>query len=132
MAIEVGVATVAADRAEPAMLDALDELTVALDGMLEDFAAYRQADVRLHVGLAELTGSPRLVSAMTEVQGEMTAIIALIAHPPEVLDAANAQHRRLLGALRRHDPGDAARVMAEHVRATEHILAGLLPTGSAS
>ncbi len=61
---------------------------------------------------------------MTEVQGEMTGIISLIAHPPEVLDAANAQHRRLLGALRRHDPGDAARVMAEHVRATEHILAG--------
>jgi DNA-binding FadR family transcriptional regulator len=132
MAIEVGVATVAAERAEPAMLDALDELTVALDAMLEDFAAYRQADVRLHVGLAELTGSPRLVSAMTEVQGEMTGIISLIAHPPEVLDAANAQHRRLLAALRRHDPGDATRVMAEHVRATEHILAGLLPAGTAS
>jgi DNA-binding GntR family transcriptional regulator len=49
-----------------------------------------------------------------------------------VLDAANAQHRRLLGALRRHDPGDAARVMAEHVRATEHILAGLLPPASES
>jgi DNA-binding FadR family transcriptional regulator len=127
MAIEVGVATVAAERAEPAMLDTLDALTVALDGMLDDFGAYRQADVRLHVGLAELTGSPRLVSAMTEVQGEMTGIISLIAHPPEVLDAANAQHRRLLTALRRHDPGDAARVMAEHVRATEHILAGLMP-----
>jgi DNA-binding FadR family transcriptional regulator len=127
MAIEVGVATVAAERAEPEMLDALDSIVVALDGMLEDFAGYRQADVRLHVGLAELTRSARLVSAMTDAQGEMTGIISLIAHPPEVLDVANAQHRRLLGALRRHDPGDAARVMAEHVRATEHILAGLLP-----
>ncbi len=132
MAIEVGVATVAAERAEPELLDALDSIVVVLDGMLEDFPAYRQADVRLHVGLAELTRSPRLVSAMTEVQGDMTGIISLIAHPPEVLDAANAQHRRLLGALRRHDPGDAARVMAEHVRATEHILAGLLPPASKS
>jgi DNA-binding FadR family transcriptional regulator len=127
MAIEVGVATVAAERAEPEMLDGLDAIVVALDGMLEDFTAYRQGDVRLHVGLAELTRSSRLVSAMTDVQGEMTGIISLIAHPPEVLDAANAQHRRLLAALRRHDPGDAARVMAEHVRGTEHILAGLLP-----
>jgi DNA-binding FadR family transcriptional regulator len=127
MAIEVGVATVAAERAEPEMLDALDSIVAALDDLLEDFTAYRQADVRLHVGLAELTRSSRLVSAMTDVQGEMTGIISLIAHPPEVLDAANAQHRRLLGALRRHDPGDAARVMAEHVRATEYILAGLLP-----
>ena len=30
-------------------LDALDELADALEGTLEDFAAYRQADVRLHV-----------------------------------------------------------------------------------
>jgi DNA-binding FadR family transcriptional regulator len=129
MAIEIGIAAVAAERAEPEMLDTLDALTVALDGMLEDFAAFRQADVRLHVGLAELTRSPRLVSAMTEVQSEMTGIIALIPHPPEVLDSSNAQHRRLLAAVRRHDAGDAARVMAEHLRATEHILAGLLPAG---
>ena len=57
MAVEVGVAVLAAERATAATLDALDELVVALDGMLEDFAAYRQADVRLHVGLAEATGS---------------------------------------------------------------------------
>ena len=61
----------------PSMLDALDELVVALDGMLDDFAAYRQVDVRLHVGLAEATRSPRLVTAMTEVQGAMTGLISL-------------------------------------------------------
>ena len=100
---------------------------VALDGMLEDFPAYRQADVRLHVALAEATRSPRLVTAMTEVQGAMTGLISLIAHPPEVLDSSNAQHRRLLAAVRRHDGALAAREMAEHLRGTEHILAGLLP-----
>jgi DNA-binding FadR family transcriptional regulator len=128
MAIEIGIAAVAAQRAEPEMLYALDSVVIALDGMLEDFSAYRQADVRLHVGLAELTHSPRLVSAMTEVQGEMTGIIALIAHPPEVLASSNAQHRRLLAAMRRHDAETAARVMAEHLRATEHVLAGLMPS----
>ena len=46
--------------AEPA-LAALDEVCAALDDPLEDFAAYRQADVRLHIGLAEATGSTRLV-----------------------------------------------------------------------
>jgi DNA-binding FadR family transcriptional regulator len=129
MAVEVGVAVLAAERAEPEMLDALDELVVALDGMLEDFTSYRQADVRLHVGLAEATQSPRLVTAMTEVQGSMSGLISLIAHPPEVLDSANAQHRRLLAAVRRRDEAAAAREMTEHLRGTEHILAGLLPTG---
>jgi GntR family transcriptional regulator, transcriptional repressor for pyruvate dehydrogenase complex len=97
--------------------------------MLEDFSAYRQADIRLHVGLAEATGSTRLVRAMTEVQGEMTDLIAHIAHPPEVLAWANAQHRRLLAAVRKRDTMRAARVMSEHLQGTEHILAGLLPRG---
>lgn len=128
-ALEVGVAMLAAERAEPAMLGHLEELDAALDGLLEDFAAYRQADVRLHVGLAEATGSPRLVTAMTEAQGEMTDLISLIAHPPEVLASSNAQHRRVLRAIRSRDEGGAAQAMAEHVRGTEHILAGLLPRG---
>jgi GntR family transcriptional regulator, transcriptional repressor for pyruvate dehydrogenase complex len=127
MTVEVGVAMLAAERAEPAMVDSLDELVVALDGELEDFVAYRPIDVRLHVGLAEATQSPRLVTAMTEVQGAMTGLISLIAHPPEVLDSSNAQHRRVLAAVRRHDGAAAAREMAEHLRGTEHILAGLLP-----
>jgi DNA-binding FadR family transcriptional regulator len=129
MVVEVGIAVLAAERAEPEVLDALDELVVALDGMLEDFGAYRQADVRWHVGLAEATRSPRLVTAMTEVQGAMTGLISHIAHPPEVLDSANAQHRRILAAVRRHDEAAAAREMTEHLRGTEHVLAGLLPKG---
>jgi DNA-binding FadR family transcriptional regulator len=127
LAVEVGVAVLAAERADVESLAALYELARALEGMLDDFDAYRQADVRLHVGLAETTGSSRLVARQTEVQGEMTRLISLIAHPPEVLESANTQHRRLLYAIRRRDESAAAREMAEHVRATEQILGGLLP-----
>ena len=127
MAVEVGIAVLAAERAEPERLDVLEQVVVAIDGMLDDFTAYRQADIRFHVGLAEATHSLRLVTAMTETQGAMSELISLIAHPPEVLDWANAQHRRLLTAVRRHDEAGAAREMTEHLRGTEHILAGLLP-----
>lgn len=127
MAVEVGIAVLAAERADAEAMKALEALVLALDGMLDDFPAYRQADVRLHVALAEATGSPPLVTAMTEVQGKMTDLISLIAHPPEVLDSSNAQHRRLLVAIRRGDEPAAAREMAEHLRGTEHVLAGLLP-----
>lgn len=129
VAVEVGVAVLAAERAAPEALATLDELADMLDEMLEDFSSYRQADIRLHVGLAEATGSSRLVTAMTEVQGAMTGLIALIAHPPEVLASSNAQHRRLLAALHRHDQGGAAQEMIDHLRGTEHVLAGLLPGG---
>jgi DNA-binding FadR family transcriptional regulator len=127
MAVEVGVAALAAERAGNDAIDSLEELVFALDGMLEDFPAYRQADVRFHVGLAEATGSQSLVTAMTEVQGSMSGVIALIAHPPEILASANAQHRRMLNAIRRHDEAAAAFEMIEHLRGTEHVIAGLLP-----
>ncbi|MGO9489890.1 MAG: FadR/GntR family transcriptional regulator [Solirubrobacteraceae bacterium] len=129
LAVELGVAVLAAERAEPAELCALDEVAGALDAALEDFAAYRQSDIRLHVGLAEAAGSTRLVREMTEVQGAMTDLIAYIAHPPEVLASSNSQHRRLLAAVRERDAMRAAQVMTEHLQGTEHVLAGLLPGG---
>jgi DNA-binding FadR family transcriptional regulator len=132
LAVELGVAFLAAERATPRMLDGLDGLVDALDGMLDDFAAYRQTDIHLHVGLAEATGNRRLLSAMTDMQGAMTALISFIAHPHDVLASSNLQHRRLLAALRAGDDLRAVRVMAEHLRATEHVLAGLLPSSAAS
>jgi len=127
LSVEVGIATLAAERASDDQLEALDEVIDELDTLLEDFPAYRQADVRFHVALAESTGCQRLVTACTEAQGAMTQLIELIAHPPEVLAASNHQHRRLLEALHRRDEQAAALVMIEHLRGTEHILAGLLP-----
>jgi len=129
LAVELGVAMLAAERAEPAEVSALEEVLCALEDSLEDFTAYRQADIRLHVGLAEATRSVRLVRAATEVQGAMTDLIAYIAHPPQVLASSNAQHRRLLGAIGERDAMRAVRAMAEHLQGTEHVLAGLLPGG---
>jgi GntR family transcriptional repressor for pyruvate dehydrogenase complex len=132
MSVEVGIAALAAERSFEAQVALLEEVVDAIDSLLEDFPGYRQADVRFHIGLAEATGTPRLVTAMTEVQGAMTGLIDLIAHPPEVLASANAQHRRILEAVRAHDEVGAAKEMIEHVKATEHILGGLLPSGVTS
>jgi DNA-binding FadR family transcriptional regulator len=127
LVIEIGVAVLAADRATPAQLDALGEIVTALDGCIDDFPAYRQLDIRFHVGLAEATGSQRLVGHMTQCQGSMSDLIHHIAHPPQVLAHANAQHARLLSAMRGRDVGATVQTMTEHLHGTEHILAGLLP-----
>jgi GntR family transcriptional regulator, transcriptional repressor for pyruvate dehydrogenase complex len=129
LAVELGVALLAAERARPEDLAALDALLAALEDSLEDFPAYRQADIRLHVGLAEATRSPRLVRAMTDAQGAMTDLIAYIAHPPEVLASSNDQHRRIVAAVRDRDAVRAAGAMTEHLQGTERVLAGLLPGG---
>ncbi|MFL5869825.1 MAG: FCD domain-containing protein, partial [Solirubrobacterales bacterium] len=63
---------------------------------------------------------------MTEVQGQMSDLIARIAHPEEVLAQSNAQHRRLVALLRDGDAEQAVPLMRKHIRGTEHILAGLI------
>ena len=127
VAVEIGVSVLACRRARGSAVSGLGQLLAAMEDVTEDFGAYRQLDVRFHIGLAEATGNPRLVTMATEVQGEATRLIALIAHPPEVLNSSNVQHRRLLAAVASGDEGATAREMAEHLRGTEHVLAGLLP-----
>ena len=94
-----------------------------------DFEDYRRADIRFHIGVAEAAGSPRLVTAMTEVQGQMSELIALIAHPEQVLTNSNEQHAHILKLLRPATRPGGRALMREHIEGTEHILAGLLPRG---
>ena len=67
----------------------------------DDFEDYRLANIRFHIGIAEAAASPRLVTEMTEVQGQMSGLIGRIAHPEEVLAQSNAQHLQLLKLLRK-------------------------------
>jgi GntR family transcriptional regulator, transcriptional repressor for pyruvate dehydrogenase complex len=127
-AVEVGVATVAADRIEDDALQAMREAVDRMEAATE-FEEYRRADVRFHIAIAEATGVPRLVELATEVQAEVTELIAHIAHPPQVLRHSNADHVRLIEALGRHDAARAMRVMRKHLTGTEHILSGLMPGG---
>ena len=127
LAVELAVALLAAERAEADDLEPLDDCVAAMDAALEDFPSYRHADVRWHIGLAEAAGSQRLIAAMTEAQGLMTDLISYIAHPPELLAWTNQQHATMVLAVRKRDGDRAVRIMAEHLKGTEHVLAGLLP-----
>lgn len=126
VAVEVGVVVLAAERAGPGDLDRLQEHVDAMRGRVHDFPAYRRADVFFHLGVAEAARSARLVAAMTEVQGQMSDLIAHIAHPAPVLAQSNAQHAQLVRLLEGRDAWGAARVAREHVEGTERVLAGLL------
>jgi DNA-binding FadR family transcriptional regulator len=127
VAIETGAVVLAAERGDEQQFDRLEELVEKMGDELEDFGEFRRTDIRFHLVIAEAAHSPRLLSAMTDVQSQMSDLIALIPHPPEVLTSSNDQHTRLVKALRKGDTARAVRQMREHTEATEHILAGLLP-----
>lgn len=123
VAIEVGATLLAAERADSDQLDHLDEHVETM-AEAKEFAHYRRADIGFHIGVAEAARSPRLVRSMTEVQGQVSDLIALIPYPERVLTHSNAQHKRLVTLLRKGDGSRAAVLMREHIQGTEHILAG--------
>jgi GntR family transcriptional regulator, transcriptional repressor for pyruvate dehydrogenase complex len=126
--VETGATVLAAERAEDADLDRLHRLTEDMSlTQGTSFEVYRRADVLFHIGLAEACHSPRLVVAMTEIQGQMSDLIHRVSHPDQVLSHSNAQHRRLVALLRRRDISRAVRLMRQHCEGTEHILAALMP-----
>jgi GntR family transcriptional repressor for pyruvate dehydrogenase complex len=125
VAVETGATILAVERGAEEQFERLRELVEQM-AEVTDFEDYRRADIRFHIGIAEAARSPRLVRAMTEVQGQMSDLIALIPHPEQVLAHSNAQHKRLATLLRRREAGAAVGVMREHIEGTEHILAGLI------
>ena len=126
VAIEVGTVVVAAERRRPEDLARL-RLHVATMRKTRDFPAYRRADVFFHLGLAEAAQSPRLLAALTEVQGQMSELIGHVAHPAPVLARSNRQHAQLVRLLDRHDGIAAAQLVREHLKGTEQVLVGLMP-----
>src|SRR5919198_37045 len=130
VATETGAAVLAAERRTAADLASLTSL-VARMAAAEEFEDYRRADIHFHIGIAEAARSPRLVASITEVQGQMSELIALIPHPEEVLTHSNAQHRRLVSLLRKRASGGAVELLRVHLAGTEHILVGLMPGSGA-
>jgi GntR family transcriptional regulator, transcriptional repressor for pyruvate dehydrogenase complex len=131
VASEMGAVLLAAERGGALEFDRLDALVERM-AHAEGFEDYRRADMRWHIGLAEAARSPRLVRTMTEVQGQMSGLIAHIPHPEEVLSRSNAQHRRIVALLRRRDGAGAMALLRIHIAGTEHLLAGLLPPRGAA
>jgi GntR family transcriptional regulator, transcriptional repressor for pyruvate dehydrogenase complex len=129
-AIEVGAATLAAERASDddiaLMRDCVERMAAATE-----FDDYRRADVRFHIAIAQASGVARLVALMTEVHSEVSELIAHIAHPPEVLEHSNSEHKRVIEAITRRDAPRTVRLVRRHLEGTAHILGGLFPPGHA-
>jgi GntR family transcriptional repressor for pyruvate dehydrogenase complex len=89
-------------------------------------AMHRQADSRFHLTVATLSGSPRIVEAVTAVQSTLHEMLSAI----PVLDAniahSDTQHTRIVKAVLAGHVARARQVMEEHCDDTAALLRGLL------
>ncbi len=91
-----------------------------------DPLAHRVADSRLHLAIATLSGSPRLIEAVTQVQAQVHEMLTAIPVLPRNIDHSNQQHARIVRAVLAGRATSARSVMEEHCDATSALLRGLL------
>jgi len=127
---EPGAAQLAAQRQRDGDLDEeqREQLRTALAEVdaANRPAEHRQADSRLHLTIAALTGSPRVAAAVTDVQRVLHEMLLAI----PVLDAniahSDRQHAAVVRAVLAGKPDRARRAMEEHCDDTAALLRGLV------
>ena len=109
------------DEQQRMLTEAHDEVRQA-----DSPAKHRQADSRLHLAIASLTGSPQLVDAVTSVQADLHDMLIAIPVLGVNIEHSNRQHAEIVDAILRGDARRARRVMESHCDDTAALLRGLL------
>ncbi|UYN82504.1 MAG: FadR family transcriptional regulator [Microcella sp.] len=123
--LEVGAARAAAARALSAaeresLHSRLSELAEA------DPADYRRLDSRLHLTIAELSGSSRLVSLIAENRMHVNLLLDRIPLLAPNIAHSDEQHAQIVWAVLVGDAEGAARAMDEHLRGSQSLLRAFL------
>lgn len=123
--LETGAAEAAASRT---LGDAeRDHLQRCLDeNAAAPLADYRRLDSRLHLAIAEVTGSPSLTSAMADVRMRLNALLDAIPLLERNIEHSNEQHRTIVDAILAGDAPAARQAMQEHLQGTAVLLHGFL------
>jgi len=124
--IEPGAAALAASLtlSEPAraqLQQALDDVSSARRP-----ADHRQADSRLHLTIAALSASPRMVEAVTSVQSALHEMLLAIPVLDTNIAHSDRQHAAVVRAILAGRPERARVAMEEHCDDTAALLRGLV------
>ena len=128
--VEPGAARLAAARCgrDDVSDDDRHTLTEALKAVENavDSQTHRRADSVLHLTIARLSGSSRLISAVTEAQDDLHTLLQAIPVLPRNIEHSTSQHRSIVKAILAGNESRANRVMYQHCSDTAALLRGLL------
>ncbi len=103
------------------LLDALHTVDTASDPL-----QYRRADSRLHLAVAKLSGSVRLLGLVADVQRDLHDMLAAIPVLAVNISHSSHEHRMVVDAILAGDPDRARSVMERHCDGSAALLRGLL------
>lgn len=117
--LEVGVAGLAAERADGDLLVAVAEEVTSMFASIDDAQAFLVHDIRFHRAVAAASGNPILAAVVEMVSGIFYETRRQNVHRATDLREAAEMHRRIYHAVRAHDPVAARAAMNEHLMQSE-------------
>lgn len=120
--IEVGNVRLAAQRVTDAELEELEALVSSLADCIDDPVRFSEQDIALHTAMCAAADNFLLYQFMTIISTLGRVSRERSGGRRAVRDAALRDHRRLLDALRAHDPEAAELAMLRHL---DHVEDGL-------
>lgn len=124
LCMESYYATIAASKATKEDAKELHELLRRLyeSAARNDDEGYIEADVALHRGICEISGSIRALRAFDTVSTEVQMIIKLLGLQSKALDDAARLHEPIIDAICARDGNLASKLLAEHIISTKEEL----------
>jgi len=114
--LEPGIAALAAVRAEEQHLTSLSEAVAVMDQAKKDPDAYIEADLDFHLALAEAASNPLILSLLDSIVGLLREQRIRIFNVEGGPERGQYHHKRILEAVRAHDPEKARASMQAHLK----------------
>lgn len=114
--IEPSVAGLAAARAEPADIAAMEAEVEIMETAFDDVDRFIAADHRFHVAIAHATQNqlvPLIIVPVVDVLNEQRKRLFFVVHSAK---SAQAFHKRILAAIRKRDGDAAVEAMRGHLK----------------
>src|SRR3954453_19028170 len=124
-AVSGEAAALAAARRTARELEALRAAAAAVEAAAGDAVAFRRADARFHVLVAELSRSRRLVAAEVNLQVELGEVLAITPGPARARRVSQAGHGPIVTAIETSAAAAARTATIRHVEATHDWVRGL-------
>lgn len=122
-------AALAATRATAEDIETLERLVTEM-GVDGTHPGFRRLDSAFHLRIASVTRSERLVAAESNLQRELTPLLAAIPPSQSALQKSNDEHRAIVAAIVEGDPERARLATEAHIAGTSQILIGLRHSGT--
>jgi GntR family transcriptional repressor for pyruvate dehydrogenase complex len=133
--LECKTAALAAERADEAQIQGLQEVLVRLSGDHADYAHFLNADLQFHFRLAEATGNS-VICELTKLVLDKVVTLHKELRTGRLSDAYRRESvdtaRRVVAAITGGDGADAAHWMSVHLNAIRNELMAVLPNGEGS